>query len=269
MLTMEKTMVDEYIKPDSVNINQEKAIYNAVYKKVMVKNNKSFFDMKNKTISIEYLENLINETFNNLFEDSRSIANRIYIKLLIINNVQHDYFAYIFSIIASFAVYFIPNLTLFMARYLLEDKKDWEVLNSIYIFTIFGKMPPYSIKSIMPNILLASNIYRHLFIRLVDGLNNGRGADIFDEVLIETDNGELFEMLETMKMTLSTGLLNSIDSFEEIAENQLKWLEIKSIKRRKSKQLFAMLPVVIIIFFAFIYFSFGLSILSNPINLIK
>ena len=60
-----------------------------------------------------------------------------------------------------------------------------------------------------------------------------------------------------------------MDSVDEMAVNQLKWLEVKNLRRRKLKQVIAMVPVVLVMLLAMVYFSYSLSTLSNPMNFIK
>jgi hypothetical protein len=152
---------------------------------------------------------------------------------------------------------------------LIEDKRDWEILNYIYVFSIFGRMPPFNIKNVLSNILAISDIYRPIINEALNSIKSGKGEASFDSLLQRVENQELYELLEAMRLSMSTGLLNMVDNIDEMALNQLKWLEIKSIKRRKSKQVIAMVPVVLIMLMAMVYFSYSLSTLSNPMNFIK
>ncbi|HQE67358.1 MAG TPA: hypothetical protein PLE05_11050, partial [Bacillota bacterium] len=151
----------------------------------------------------------------------------------------------------------------------IEDKRDWEILNYIYVFSMFGRMQPFNIKNVLSNILVISDIYKPIVNEALNNINSGKGEEAFDNLLEKVENQELYELLESMRLSMSTGLLNIVDNIDEMAANQLKWLEIKSIKRRKSKQVIAMVPVVLVMLAAVVYFSYSLSTLSNPMNYLK
>jgi len=114
-----------------------------------------------------------------------------------------------------------------------------------------------------------SDIYKPIINEALNNLNSGKGEEAFDNLLGKVENQELYELLESMRLSISTGLLNIVDNIDEMAVNQLKWLEIKSLKRRKSKQVIAMVPVVLVMLAAVVYFSYSLSTLSNPMNYLK
>ena len=134
---------------------------------------------------------------------------------------------------------------------------------------MFGRMQPFNIKNVLSNILVISDIYKPIVNEALNNINSGKGEEAFDNLLEKVENQELYELLESMRLSMNTGLLNIVDNIDEMAANQLKWLEIKSIKRRKSKQVIAMVPVVLVMLAAVVYFSYSLSTLSNPMNYLK
>jgi len=193
----------------------------------------------------------------------------MYKKLIKIRTIETDYLIYLTSFILAIILYFIPNIIGHLKLILIEDKRDWEILNYIYVFSMFGRMPPFNIKNVLSNILVISDIYKPIINEALNNLNSGKGEEAFDNLLGKVENQELYELLESMRLSISTGLLNIVDNIDEMAVNQLKWLEIKSIKRRKSKQVIAMVPVVLVMLAAVVYFSYSLSTLSNPMNYLK
>jgi len=226
-------------------------------------------DRKNYLIYLRHIEEEIRSRWSGLEESADITAQRLYKKLLKIRTLERDYTAYLTAILASVFMYFMPDLAAALKLKLIEDRRDWEVLNCIYVFSIFGRLPPFNIKSVLSNILLASDIYKPVMTEALNNIKSGKGEEAFDRLLQKVDNEELYELLEAMRLSISTGLLDMADNIDEMAANQLKWLDIKSIKRRKAKQVMAMLPVVLIMLLAMVYFSYSLSTLSNPVSFIK
>lgn len=226
-------------------------------------------DQKDSLINIRRIEDEIRSKWGDLQEDSAITAGRIYKKLLKTRALEKEYGAYLSAILASVFLYFLPDAIAALKLKLIEDKRDWEILNCIYVFSIFGRMPPFNIRNVLSNILIASDIYKPVMTEALNNVKSGKGEGAFDSLLQKVDREELYELLETMRLSMSTGLLGLMDNIDEMAANQLKWLDIKSIKRRKAKQVIAMLPVVLIMLLAMIYFSYSLSTLSNPMNFIK
>lgn len=270
-LNMEKTLLDPVVKPDSDTLQMEKDMFRYIDSRIP-RNKFSLKKLRNKQDSqmyTEYIEAQIKSKWNDLGEDTAVIAERMYKKLLRIRVMETDYAAYLASLFLAAVLYFVPEITAYLKLMLIEDKRDWEILNYIYVFSIFGRMPPFNVKNVLLNIMSISDVYKPVITEALNNVKSGKGERAFDNLLLRTDNEELYELLEAMKLSMSTGLLDIVDNIDEMAANQLKWLDIKSIKRRKIKQVIAMIPVVLIMLAAMVYFSYSLSTLSNPMNFIK
>ncbi|HYF83269.1 MAG TPA: hypothetical protein VEB00_09620 [Clostridia bacterium] len=270
-LNIEKTLIDIAVKADAEGLKLENEIFSYINsclprEKVTLK---ELANKNNSQMYIEYLEAQIGNKWTDLEVDAGVTAKRMYKKLIRIRTIETDYTRYFTAILAAIILYFMPNIIGNIKLMLIEDKRDWEILNYIYVFSIFGRMPPFNIKNVLSNILAISDIYRPIINEALNSIKSGKGEASFDSLLQRVENQELYELLEAMRLSMSTGLLNMVDNIDEMALNQLKWLEIKSIKRRKSKQVIAMVPVVLIMFMAMVYFSYSLSALSNPMNFIK
>ena len=270
-LNIEKTLIDIAVKPNAEGLRLENEIFSYINsclprEKVTLK---ELTNKKNSQMYIEYLEAQISSKWTDLEEDAGVTAKRMYKKMIRIRTIETDYTRYFTAIVAAIILYFMPNIIGHLKLMLIEDKRDWEILNYIYVFSIFGRMPPFNIKTVLSNILVISDIYRPIINEALNSIKSGKGEASFDSLMQRVENQELYELLEAMRLSMSTGLLNMVDNIDEMALNQLKWLEIKSIKRRKSKQVIAMVPVVLIMFMAMVYFSYSLSALSNPMNFIK
>lgn len=269
-LNMEKTLFDP-IEPSNQNLQLEKEVFMYIDSS-LPKREVTLKELKkesNSEIFIEYIETRIRSKWAESKVYTGEIAERMYKKLIKIRKIEADYLIYLTSLIASIILYFIPNIIGYLKLMLIEDKRDWEILNYIYVFSMFGRMPPFSIKNVLSNILVISEIYNPIINEVLNNLNSGKGEEAFDSMLQKVENQELYELLESMRLSTCTGLLNIVDNIDEMAVNQLKWLEIKSIKRRKSKQVIAMVPVVLTMLASVVYFSYSLSTLSNPMNYIK
>lgn len=281
---------NKFIQYDSVisDLNMEKAFINAVdSSEYTLKLEKDVFmyldsslpkeqvslkelkDERNTRMLIEHIKVQISNKWSELGEHTEEMAERMYKKLIKIRAMEAEYLTYMTSLAAAIILYFIPNIIGHIKIVLIEDKRDWEILNYIYMFSMFGRMPPFSIKSVLSNILVVSDIYKPIINEALNGIKSGKGEEAFDGLLQKVDNQELYELLEAMRLSMSTGLLNIVDNIDEMAINKLKWLEIKSIKRRRSKQVIAMIPVVLVMLASAVYFSYSLSTLSNPMNYLK
>lgn len=270
-LNLGKSMLDQQVEADSREIRLEKDIFLYVDAK-MPKGRVSLRELKDKDklqMYEEYIEVLISKKWTGLKEDSRAISERMYKKLLLIRKLQSDYLVYSSAVILAILLYFIPDILAWLKLKLIEDKRDWELLNYIYVFSIFGRLPPYNIKNVLANMLAIADIYRPFLTGILNTLKSGKGEKAFEAALGEVENEELFELLEVMKLSVGTGLQDLMDNVDEMAAGRLKWLDIKSIKRRKVKQVMAMVPVVLIMLLSMVYFSYSLSTLSNPMNFIK
>lgn len=270
-LNMEKTLIDICTEPDSDRLQLEKDIFSHVGSS-LPRDKAALKELKNKQNSkmyVEYIEIQIINKWTDLEESTKAIAERMYKKLIRIRTLERNYLIYFTALELAILMYFIPNIIGHTKLKLIEDKRDWEILNYIYVFSMFGRMPPFNIKNVLANILVISDIYRPIINEALNGIRSGKGEGAFDGLLQKVENQELYELLEAMRLSISTGLLNIVDNIDEMAINQLKWLEIKSIKRRRSKQVIAMVPVVLVMLMAAVYFSYSLSTLSNPMNFIK
>lgn len=270
-LNMGKTLMDITAASDADALRLELDMFNHIESsipkdKVTLKELKN---VHNSQMYIEYIKARIRDKWADTGEDTGKIAERMYRKLIRIRAMEKNCLIYITALVFAVFLYFMPDIITNIKLMLIEDKRDWEILNFIYIFSMFGRMPPFNIKNVLSNILIVADIYKPIISEALNSIKSGKGEVAFDDLLEKAENNELYELLETMRLSTSTGLLNIVDNIDEMAVNQLKWLEIKSIKRRRSKQVIAMVPVVLIMLLSVVYFSYSLSTLSNPMNFIK
>ncbi|MEA4846171.1 MAG: hypothetical protein VB106_02940 [Clostridiaceae bacterium] len=270
-LNMGKTLIDAAEEPDAHALQLEKDVFSHIERSLPKKEVtlKELTDEKNSRMFIDYIEIQISNKWNALGEYAGEMAERMYRKLIRIRAIETDYLIYLTSLGLAIILYFIPDVIGHVKIRLIEDKRDWEILNYIYVFSMFGRMPPFNIKNVLSNILVISDIYKPMINEALNNIKSGKGEGAFEDLLRKVESQELYELFEFMSLSMSTGLLNIVDNIDEMAVSQLKWLEIKSIKRRKSKQVIAMVPVVLVMLVSAVYFSYSLSTLSDPMNFIK
>ncbi len=130
-------------------------------------------------------------------------------------------------------------------------------------------MPPYSVFNILEHMVIATEVYKPLLETLIEGLKKGgKQEEAFDAALEAVDRDELYELIETMKLSKVTGLVNSVDDVDETIMNTIKWIEIENIKRRRAKMLYAMSAMAVVMGLGCIYFAYGLTVISNPANML-
>lgn len=270
-LNFSRTAMDAYVASDPERVQLELYLFQAASEALdsASVSLKMLTDEDNRNIYTEYISNLISNSGISLKEDAVAAAKRLYLKLVTVRSIQSQYRFYLEAFLLSVAMFFMPNLIVISKIKLIEDKRDWEVLHFIYVFSIFGRLPPFSIKEVLSGMLLVSDLFKNLLSSLLNSLKSGKAEDAFKETLSKTDNQDIYELLEMLRLSINTGLLGIVDSVDEMAVNQQKWLEVKSMKRRKTKQVYAMIPVAAAMLLAAIYFSYSLSILTDPSYFIK
>jgi hypothetical protein len=249
------------------NIALEKQLYNLVDE--MLKNNKEIYDKQKKHIYIENIESLLSDQRLEVGDRLKTTAQRLYYKVLQTRIIRNSITPYIYIIMFSILVYHLPDMLGQIKRKLIEDKKNWEILNCMIVFSTFGRMQPYSVLNILEHMAIATEVYKPLIEALIEGIKKGgRQQEAFDTALESVDRDELYELIETMKLAKVTGLVNAVDDLDDTITNTIKWIEIENIKRRRAKMLYAMSAMAVVIGLGCIYFAYGLTVISNPANML-
>lgn len=249
------------------NIVLEKQLYYIVDENL--EKSEKIFDKQNKQVYIDYIESLISDKRLEIGEELRSAAQRMYYKVLETRTIRNEIIPYMYIILFAALIYNMPDILGQIKRKLIEDKKNWEILNCMIVFSTFGRMSPYSVLNILEHMVIATEVYKPLFEALIEGLKKGgRQEEAFDAALEAVDRDELYELIETMKLSKVTGLINSVDDVDESITNTIKWIEIENIKRRRTKMLYAMSAMAVVMGLGCIYFAYGLTVISNPANML-
>lgn len=258
----------ETLKSESEqNIILEKQLYDIVDGNI--EKGEKIYNKQNKQVYIDYIEGLISGRSMEMGEELRSTAQRLYYKVLETRLIRNGIIPYIYILLFGSLIYNMPDILGQIKRKLIEDKKNWEILNCMIVFSTFGRMSPYSVLSILEHMVTATEVYKPLFAALIEGLKKGGSQEqAFEEALEAVDSDELYELIETMKISKVTGLINSVDDIDESIANTIKWIEIENIKRRRAKMLYAMSAMAVVMGLGCIYFAYGLTVISNPTNML-
>jgi hypothetical protein len=249
------------------NIILEKQLYYIVDENL--DKSKKIFNKQNKQFYISLIESLILDRSMEVGEDLNNTAQRMYYKVLETRTIRNGIIPYMYIILFAALTYNIPDILGQIKKKLIEDKKNWEILNCMIVFSTFGRMPPYSVLNILEHMVIATEVYKPLLEALIEGLKKGgKQEEAFDAALADVDRDELYELIETMKLSKVTGLINSVDDVDESINNTIKWIEIENIKRRRAKMLYAMSAMAVVMGLGCIYFAYGLTVISNPTNML-
>lgn len=262
-----KNVIETLNVSTSESVDREKQLFKLVNDKLQ--SGSEIYDKQNKQKYVNNIENLLIQQGVSPDASLSDTAQRLYYKIVQTRLIKTGINPYIYILLISALVYNLPDILGQIKRKLIEDKKNWEILNCLIIFSIFGRMPPYSVQSILEHMVIATEVYKPVLENLIEGLKKGGNQDeAFDAALEEIDRDELYELIETMKLAKRTGLVNSVDDVEETINNTIKWIEIENINRRRSKMLYAMTTVAVVMALGSIYFAYGLTIISNPANML-
>lgn len=249
------------------NIILEKQLYNIVDGNL--EKSEKIYNKQNKQVYLDYIESLISERSMETGEELRSTAQRLYYKVLETRTIRNGIIPYIYILLFASLVYNMPDILGQIKRKLIEDKKNWEILNCMIVFSTFGRMPPYSVLNILEHMVITTEVYKPLLEALIEAIKKGgHQEEAFDAALEAVDRDELYELIETLKVSKVTGLVNSVDDVDESITNTIKWIEIENINRRRAKMLYAMSAMAVVMGLGCIYFAYGLTVISNPTNIL-
>lgn len=266
-LAVNTSMVEAPLSRTTENISKEVALYEFIAQRF--NDTTVLLNPKNKEILIAKIQDTIKESGISIVEQPNLVATRLYVKLLKIALINNSYTQYVFIILFSFLLYKLPVYLAYFKMKLMANKAEWEIVNLMNIFTIFGTLPPHDIRNVLENMKLAADVFQPTISELFEGVKNGKGNDVFDEVLNKTEHKDLYKLIEVMKIARTTGLYGEVGKMNKRIEAKLKRIEIDNIRRRESKLRYVMIPLAMMILFASLYFMLGTNFISNPSNLIQ
>lgn len=205
--------------------------------------------------TIKYIETFIaNENID--YDNPNSVALRVLQKIKDINSVENIKM-YILIILISYLMYSLPNYLVFIKLQLNDSKKDWEIINYMTVYSVIGRIPPYTIDNILDCMLDISKIYRPILNEFKDSLKENKTKNI-ESIVDKINDDTMKEMLETIVLANEIGVLETVSSIDDMLENKMHWMDITSRKRRNLKSALAMIPIGIILLLMYNYLMSGL-----------
>lgn len=196
------------------------------------------------------------------YDSKDSVATRIHAKLLKIEGLKNNLVLDVVVIACSLFFYVLPNILLALKLSLINSNKDWEILICLTIYSIIGRLPPYRIDLLINNIQENSKIYHSHFEIFKDVIsrNDAEGAT---KLITQVKDDDIIQIFEILLLASEVGVVNTVDTIDDMIETKLQWLNINSVKNRQTKYMIAIIPVVIVLLLLYIYAIQGLNTLNS------
>ncbi|HBY20627.1 MAG: hypothetical protein A2Y24_03645 [Clostridiales bacterium GWE2_32_10] len=256
-----KLSTDVRLKATDEDETKEKKMYDNLKTKININ------EVNDRNIG-EYVKctsEYIKQNHSSITESSEITAKRIIQKLIDINLIEEGVDEYMLSLFLAILIYFIPDILCFLRQYLIEDKKHWETIISIFTYCIFAKIPPYRTSNIVENIIEVTDVYKKTFEKINYSIKNGKGEQAINEMIRDNSlDDELLELLETIKLTITTGVETTVQNMEALAEGAIEWQKIKQAGKRNKKYMILIPLLLAILMLCFDYVMYGLTeIIAN------
>lgn len=253
-----------------INIKEDIKINN---EKILCKSTEKYFNKIKNDINIkskvkQYIKQEILRKKYRLYGDSEDINFRIINKVDKIIKLKTDSTIMSILFLIGIFTYYIPDFLCIIYQILIEDKRSWETIISIYTYNIFSRIPPYKTSYIIENICETSEVNRPIFSRIKYGFEHGRGIEFIDKILKSTElDDDMVELLETLKLTMTIGVEKTVCNIESLASNVIEWKKIEQ-GNKKNKKYLLIIPILIIIFLVgFDYLMYGFIEVMNNIKI--
>lgn len=195
-------------------------------------------------------------------ESVEEITQRILMKIDVINSINDNANSYLSILILSILAFHIPDTLAYVKMCLLENSKTWDSIYCMVIYSIFGRIPPYRVDTVLSNMEQVAEFYQPKLTEFRQLLNKNSPEEL-QQFLKGIHNDDLQEVLEMLCIANRTGLLDTVDDVDDLYENALTWMDISNKKRRQLKFSMCLIPLSIIFFLLILYFQYGLTSLMN------
>lgn len=189
-------------------------------------------------------------------------AQRILKKLIDINAALDDYNGHLILILLAYAGYKLPDILAKTKILLINNKKDWECISYMTIYSVVGRLPPYKLDNIIYNMQDISVIYRHT-LQEFDYALKAHDKYMVEDILNSVEDESMNEIMETMVLASEIGVVDTIDNIDDLLENKIKWMEVSARKRRGIKSTISLIPVAVILFMLYSYLMYGLNMVNQ------
>lgn len=260
-----KVAMDDVAASSKENISMERELF--TYFNTDIADDKRFTNQANAPVYQKYIEEkIIAKGWEYEDENPDITAKRLYYKLLAVRTMQNSKIWYSILLLISILAFFAPELIASLKIKLIVEKKYWEVINLSTVYSVFGSLPPYSLTNVVDNMVIVADVFKSIIIKLRDGVKDAKVDTVYNNVLEQIDNEELYELIENMQLSNEVGLKESVKNIDEMIENNLENIKVMNIYRRETKNIYSMIPAYIVITIALVYAAYGIVPLANPFN---
>ncbi len=189
-------------------------------------------------------------------------AKRIWTKLQELESINDGIKDYLLIFAIAYILFWIPNYMAWIKLFLIDNKKDWETLGYMAVYSVMGRIPPYNLDNILENMKEIGEIYQRTIIEFEDVLK-WQEKEEAEKILDKVTDDSMSEILETMVLASEIGVSETVANIDDLLENKMKWMDISAQKRRNIKSSVALVPVGVILFMLFGYLMYSLNMINQ------
>ena len=221
--------------------------------------------MGNKSSMIKTIQKLLEDKGIRLHEPPEIVAERLYYKLIWIRQKSSSMQPVLMALLLCYLAYMLPSALIHLFAMLKVWKRPLEVMSLYNVFSICGRVDPFDIRVVLQNMILVAEVYKPLLEELYENIKLNKGDSAYDAVLEKSSCENIKELVEILKTAGGTGgIQNLILEVDQTSEYKMKWIEIDSITKREDRTKYVMIPVGLMLLLGMLYFSLGMTLVSNP-----
>ena len=257
-------LATEVLMPQSNEAKKQEVILTRIVEAKMKKINIHDPTIGKKAI-IKSVQGLILEKGITLPEPPEDVAERLYRKLLWMQTKSTSIRPLLVVVVACIAAFYTPTALIWLSGALKSWKRPLEIISLYNVFSICSRIEPFDLRVILQNMLLVAESYKQPLEELYEDIKLNKGETAFDAIMKKSSCESFRELLETLKIAGGrAGVQNLLLEVDQTSEYKLKWMEIDSIMKREGRTKYAMIPVGLMLLLGMLYFSLGMTVVSNP-----
>lgn len=196
------------------------------------------------------------------YDTIEAVSKRIYLKIIALSNRTNNLSKYTLILFFAYIGFNLPKILAKLKLILVNNKKDWDTLNCMTVYSLTARLPPYKIASVIENIISITQIYKNLFTDFQVFLQNNEKENM-EQLLNNVSDDNASEILETLTLANELGVNETVQNIDDLQENAVKWLEISADKKRQIKSIISIVAVFIVMFLLFEYLMFNLNSINQ------
>lgn len=212
-------------------------------------------------IAVDLVESYIKNR-GEYYENPRVLAKRMLQKIQQLKVINTDPTRYIKILLYSFIGFMIPDILLLIKMYLIEGKKDWEVLHCMITYSITACIPPSTTLAVVENMQDVSTVYNNVLEEFKIALEK-KDMKKANEIIELIEDEDMEQVFETLVLAEEIGIEATVENIDDQLESKLSWLEINSNMRRQIKVSIAFIPLMIIILMLFNYLMYYMNLVNR------